>query len=64
MDFEQGLRMTIALLGSCHVLGCESETFSKAMSNLKNMAEALKRGKEKRGTEDGHHDRDEPGKDV
>ena len=35
MSIETILRSTIAMLGTCHVLGSESETFGAALKNLK-----------------------------
>lgn len=46
MDVETVLRGTIAMLGTCHVLGSESETFSSALNNLKAIVEAIEQAKE------------------
>ena len=60
MDYEMLLRQTIAMLGACHVLGADAETFGGAMKNLKTIAKAIQKAKE----EAGHADCNEQGKDV
>jgi len=46
MDVETVLRGTIAMLGTCHVLGSESETFAGALKNLKTVVSAIEKAKE------------------
>ena len=52
MSIETILRSTIAMLGTCHVLGSESETFGAALKNLKTVVNAIDQAK-KEGEEHG-----------
>lgn len=42
MSIEDVIRNSIVMLGSCHVLGNESKTFSAALDNLKMVADKLR----------------------
>lgn len=52
MTIEEILRSTIAMLGTCHVLGNETDTFSAALKNLKTVVNAIDQAK-KEGEEHG-----------
>lgn len=60
MSVEEVLRSTIAMLGTCHVLGSESERFSAALQNLKTLVNVYERSKE--GEQ--HENHDKQGEDV
>lgn len=47
MTIKDVLRGTIAMLGTCHVLGSEAETFSAALGNLKELVRVM----EEKGSE-------------
>lgn len=49
MNIETVIRSAIAMLGTCHVVGSEAETFAAAMKNLKAIADAIKQAKEQEG---------------
>jgi hypothetical protein len=49
MNIETVLRSAITMLGTCHVVGSEAETFAAAMKNLKAIADAIKQAKEQEG---------------
>ena len=45
MSIEEILRSTMAMLGTCHVLGSESEKFGAALKNLRVVADAIREAK-------------------